>query len=234
MKDVVLLHGYLESKAIWKNIADGLEFNVITLDLLGHGMNKADNFSSITEMAFDVREKLKDLKIANYSVVGHSMGGYVALELFQKDSNCEEVVLLNSNFWEDSEEKKQDRLRVLDAVAHNKHRFVKEVIPNLFSDPNEFHQVIKSLVSAANKMSENSIKNSAIAMRNRSDKTFLVKSNAEKFLVLQGVEDTLTTANEMRARIPENVRLETIAGGHMGWCESTTNITSLLNEFFTS
>lgn len=106
MKDVVLLHGYLESKAIWKNIADGLEFNVITLDLLGHGMNKADNFGSITEMAFDVREKLKDLKIANYSVVGHSMGGYVALELFQKDSNCEEVVLLNSNFWEDSEEKK--------------------------------------------------------------------------------------------------------------------------------
>ena len=59
MKHVVLLHGYLESKAIWQNIADGLEFNVITLDLLGHGMNKADNFSSITEMAFDIREKLK-------------------------------------------------------------------------------------------------------------------------------------------------------------------------------
>ena len=111
MKNVLFLHGYLESKEIWKELAERLNFSVITLDLLGHGANSQDDFSTISEMAQAVMSRLRGQNVLSYSVVGHSMGGYVALELFEKDENCQEVVLLNSNFWEDSDEKKRDRLR---------------------------------------------------------------------------------------------------------------------------
>ncbi|MFZ9027936.1 MAG: alpha/beta fold hydrolase [Crocinitomicaceae bacterium] len=231
MKNVLLLHGYLESKEIWKDLAERLKFNVITLDLLGHGANPRANFSTISEMAQDVVSKLRDQNIHSYSVVGHSMGGYVALELFEKDENCEEVVLLNSNFWEDSDEKKQDRLRVIDAVNHNKQRFVKEVIPNLFANPLNYQVVIDALIKSASQMTEEGIGNASLAMRNREDKTFLLKSNPDKVFVIQGVDDPVMPLKTMLSKIPQKVRLEQLPGGHMSWCESQLQLVGLLNDF---
>lgn len=233
MKNVLLLHGYLESQEIWKELAERLDCNVITLDLLGHGTNPRDNFSTISEMAQDVVSKLRDENIRSYSVVGHSMGGYVALELFEKEENCEEVVLLNSNFWEDSDEKKQDRLRVIDAVNHNKLRFVKEVIPNLFANPTDYRGLIDELVKTAGQMTEKGIGNASLAMRNRKDKTFLLESNPDKVLVIQGVDDPVMPLKMMQSKIPQKVRLEQLPGGHMSWCESQLQLADLLNDFFT-
>ena len=232
MKNLLLLHGYLESQEIWKELVEKLNFNVITLDLLGHGANPRDNFSTISEMAQEVVSKLKDENIQSYSVVGHSMGGYVALELFEKDENCEEIVLLNSNFWEDSHEKKQDRLRVVDAVNHNKLRFVKEVIPNLFANPTDYQGLIDELVNTAGRMTEKGIGNASLAMRNRKDKTFLLESNPDKVLVIQGVDDPVMPLKMMQSKLPQKVLLEQLPGGHMSWCESQLQLAYLLNNFF--
>jgi pimeloyl-ACP methyl ester carboxylesterase len=231
MKNVLLLHGYLESKEIWSYLIEGLNFNVITLDLLGHGTNRSDDFDSISEMADDVRAKLKSKNIFYYSVVGHSMGGYVALDLFENDDNCEQLVLLNSNFWEDSDEKKEDRLRVIDAVKHNKHRFIKEVIPNLFANPNGYKEIIARLITVAGMMSEDAISNASLAMRNRSDKTFLIESSPDKIMVIQGSDDPVMPLEKMLSKLPQDVRLEQLFGGHMSWCESKDQVTSLLNAF---
>jgi pimeloyl-ACP methyl ester carboxylesterase len=155
------------------------------------------------------------------------------LELFEKDENCEEVVLLNSNFWEDSDEKKQDRLRVIDAVNHNKLRFVKEVIPNLFANPTDYQGLIDELVKTAGQMTEKGIGNASLAMRNRKDKTFLLESNPDKVLVIQGVDDPVMPLKMMQSKIPQKVRLEQLPGGHMSWCEAQLQLANLLNHFFT-
>lgn len=234
MKNVLLLHGYLESQEIWEELAERLDFNVFTLDLLGHGVNPRVNFSTISEMAQDAVSQLRNENIQSYSVVGHSMGGYVALELFEKDENCEEVVLLNSNFWEDSDEKKQDRMRVIDAVNHNKLRFVKEVIPNLFANPTNFQGLIDGLVKTASQMTEKGIGNASLAMRSRKDKTFLLESNPDKVLVIQGADDPVMPMKMMQSKIPQKVRLEQLPGGHMSWCEAQLQLADLLNDFFTA
>jgi pimeloyl-ACP methyl ester carboxylesterase len=231
MKNVLLLHGYLESKEIWKDLAERLKFNAITLDLLGHGANPRDNFSTISEMAQDVVSKLRDQNIHSYGVVGHSMGGYVALELFEKDENCEEIVLLNSNFWEDSDDKRQDRLRVIEAVNHNKLRFVQEVIPNLFANPRDYKVRVDELIKTASQMTEEGIGNASLAMRNREDKTFLLESNPDKVFVIQGVDDPIMPLKTMQFKIPQKVRLEQLPGGHMSWCESQLQLVGLLNDF---
>lgn len=233
MKNVLFLHGYLESKEIWKELAERLNFSVITLDLLGHGANSQDDFSTISEMAQDVMSRLRGQNVLSYSIVGHSMGGYVALELFEKDENCQEVVLLNSNFWEDSDEKKRDRLRVIDAVNHNKLRFLKEVIPNLFANPQDYKGLIDELVKTASQMTEKEIGNASLAMRNRKDRTFLLESNPDKVLVIQGVDDPIMPLKMMQSKIPQKVRLEQLPGGHMSWCESQLQLADLLNYFFT-
>ena len=117
---VVFLHGFLESVSMWDYLKlEMMNFQSILIDLPGHGdsLNEDEDVPSIEYMAFKVKELLIHLNIKDFSVVGHSMGGYVSLVLKNELNisssgfilNCSKVVLLNSNFWEDSEEKKRDR-----------------------------------------------------------------------------------------------------------------------------
>jgi len=89
---IVLLHGFLENSSMWKGIILGLSKRnkVITVDLFGHG--KTENLGYIhtmEEQATMVRSVLKSLNIRKATLIGHSMGGYVALafaELFPKNT----------------------------------------------------------------------------------------------------------------------------------------------------
>ena len=83
-------------------------------------------------MADEVIAVLAHLKVAEFSLVGHSMGAYVGLLIKQKIDSCNLLVLLNSYFWCDNEQKKIDRLRVVKIVLKAKNIFVNEAIPNLF------------------------------------------------------------------------------------------------------
>lgn len=67
----------------------------IFIDLPGHGNSALTDNSerpSIEFMAHEVLKVLNFLKIESYSIVGHSMGGYVGLLVKEMDSRCEKVV----------------------------------------------------------------------------------------------------------------------------------------------
>ena len=85
---VVLLHGFLENKTMWKDLAPKLaeKNRVISIDLLGHGQSDCLGYiHSMEENAEIVKAILSNLKIRKAIIIGHSMGGYIALafaELF--------------------------------------------------------------------------------------------------------------------------------------------------------
>lgn len=137
MRTLVFLHGFLEDATMWKPFNQlEKEFHCIYLDLPGHGQKKhlKDACSSMQAMAQQLFSELSELELSSYDCIGHSMGGYVALELARLDNRMNNLILLNSNHWEDSEEKKQNRVRVAKAVQKNLPLFVREAIPNLFVD----------------------------------------------------------------------------------------------------
>lgn len=82
-KTIVILHGLFGSKRNWQSIARKLskENQIFTLDLRNHG----DSIHSITmnyqEMADDVFQFIADHSLQKVSIVGHSMGGKVAMQL---------------------------------------------------------------------------------------------------------------------------------------------------------
>ena len=81
-KCVVLLHGYLESMYVWDYFAHLLtpSVRVITVDIPGHGISEVKGEVHTMDMIADVlAEMLKSLDIERVTMVGHSMGGYVAL-----------------------------------------------------------------------------------------------------------------------------------------------------------
>ena len=120
---IVLLHGFMESKAIWTRFPDVLQhdFKVISIDLPCHGESATiSETHSMAMMAETVKEVLKTEQVETYIMVGHSMGGYVSLQ-FGADypTMLNGLVLFHSHAFPDSEEARANRLRTLKIVNSN-------------------------------------------------------------------------------------------------------------------
>lgn len=226
----VFLHGFLESSTMWDYLPlNNLPIQQIRIDLPGHGWSfELLNTPSIQLMALEVQRVLDHLAISSFSVVGHSMGAYVGLEL-SKMSGFEHLVLLNSNCWADSEQKKQDRLRVANFVHQAKSHFIREAIPNLFSNPQEQDQVIEALIKEANCMSPEAIAFAALAMRERTDFTEFVNAHPEKFTFIHGKLDRLVSVEELQAKITDP-SIHLLDCGHMAHVEAREEVLQILTR----
>jgi pimeloyl-ACP methyl ester carboxylesterase len=224
----VFLHGFLESSTMWDYLPlDNLLIQQIRIDLPGHGWSfELLNTPSIQLMALEVQRVLEHLAISKFSVVGHSMGAYVGLEL-SKMRGFEHLILLNSNCWSDSEQKKQDRLRVASFVHQAKSHFIREAISNLFSNPQEQVQVIEALIKEANCMTPEAIAFAALAMRERTDFTEFVNAHPEKFTFIHGKLDRLVSVEELQAKIT-GPSIHLLDCGHMAHVEASEEVLRIL------
>lgn len=96
---VVLLHGYSASVEWWNRVAAALPIQrVVAIDLVGHGGSEAPSDAesySITRQASTVRRALDALGVRHAVLVGHSMGGLVALALAEQDTEHVERVVIS-------------------------------------------------------------------------------------------------------------------------------------------
>src|SRR5215211_8832481 len=79
---LMLLHGFPLDHHLWDVIAPLLEdsFDLIIPDLRGFGNSTMmDSPHSMDDYASDIASLLNHLNIQKAAIVGHSMGGYVAL-----------------------------------------------------------------------------------------------------------------------------------------------------------
>src|SRR5919106_1167614 len=80
---VVILHGLLGSARNWSSFAKqlGATRRVFALDLRNHGASSWADEMSYDQMADDVRAFLAHQELPAAAVIGHSMGGKVAMRL---------------------------------------------------------------------------------------------------------------------------------------------------------
>ena len=79
---LVLLHGYPLDHHLWDEVVPLLQdtFDLIVPDLRGFGESSTvDSFYTMEDIASDIAALLDHLEIEKTAMVGHSMGGYVAL-----------------------------------------------------------------------------------------------------------------------------------------------------------
>lgn len=130
---VVLLHGYLESMLVWDEFVPLLRdsVRVVTLDLPGHGISVVkDEVHTMEYLADCVANTMEVLGIERYTVVGHSMGGYVALAMCDNYSDrLEGIVLLSSLTMADSTEKCDRRRREIELVKAGKKSTMARLVP---------------------------------------------------------------------------------------------------------
>lgn len=97
---VVLLHGMAGSSTTWEHVIPRLSGRnrVIAPDLLGHGEStKHGGDYSVGAQANLIRDLLERLGEGRGTVVGHSLGGGVAMQFaYQYPERCERLVLVSS------------------------------------------------------------------------------------------------------------------------------------------
>ncbi len=97
---LLLLHGVTNSSATWERVAPGLaeHFTLIAPDLLGHGESATPRGDySLGAHASGARDVMTALGIERATIVGHSLGGGIAMQFaYQFPERCERLVLVSS------------------------------------------------------------------------------------------------------------------------------------------
>jgi len=97
---VVLIHGMVNSSRHWQAVAERLSgsYRVVAPDLLGHGDSATPRGDySLGAHAAGIRDLLTTIGVERATIVGHSLGGGVAMQFFyQFPQRTERLVLVSS------------------------------------------------------------------------------------------------------------------------------------------
>jgi pimeloyl-ACP methyl ester carboxylesterase len=237
---VVLLHGFLGSHEIWGQTTLTLSktYRVISIDLPGHGATPCFGYAHSMElMAKCIKAVLDHLKIKKCVIIGHSMGGYVALafaDLFP--DHLTGLCLYHSTSYADSAEKKKDRLRAINVVKADKGIYTKETIKNLFAKKNL--KYLKKEISFANAIAKKTSKKGIIAalhgMRDRIPRDIILRMVKYPILMVIGERDNVLPYEQLleQSKLLKNGTVLYLEhDGHFGFLESPLVSNKALKKF---
>ena len=228
-KCVVLLHGYLESMVVWDEFVPLLSksMRVVILDLPGHGISTITGEVHTMEfLAECVANSMEHLGIKEYSVVGHSMGGYVALAMCEMfPERLRSVILLSSTPNADSEEKCDRRRREIELVKAGKKSTMARLVPHAGFAPDNVKR-LKDYVDDLEELIMLTEDEGVIAilggMIERKDRNEVLLTTKVPHMFIFGRHDYYIpneVAEELAARHPQAKVTWLDHSGHMGFIE---------------
>lgn len=238
---LVFLHGFLESKGIWTDFVQSLQvrYRVVLLDLPGHGRNTAPRESYSMEAAAGyIRETLQALNINKCTLVGHSMGGYVAMALAEKYPELlAGLVLFHSSALPDTDEKKENRNKTIAFIQqHGVAKFMDTFVSPLFYEGNREKQAaaISFLTETGKRLTPETVTGALAGMRDRVDRTEVLRQADIPFLFISGKQDQAVTLEQTLAQCHLPKLAYTLfldQTGHMGMFERPADTLAAVRNF---
>ena len=238
---VVLLHGFCEDKRIWTEIEDELHqhnFKTLSIDLPGFGNSDLAIQPSIEEYANSVIAVIEQLKLPNFFILGHSLGGYVALAIAELHPDyIRGFGMIHSHPYKDPEAKVKDRQKQIEFIESHGHLlYLKQLIPKLFtarfSSSNPF--TIDTLIHRASRINVKGIVDALVAMMTRPDRSNVLKNCNYPVLFIIGKEDEtipphFNLSQILLPRISSIHLLDKVA--HMAMFESSRQTQLIIRNF---
>jgi len=237
---VVLLHGFLGAKELWAATSNNLSrsYRVICIDLPGHGKTPCIGYvHSMELMAKCVKSVMDHLRLKRYVLIGHSMGGYVALAFADLFPDCiRGLGLFHSTAYADSEERKETRLRAIDVVKTNRKLYTSQTIKNLFAAKNlkYLKQEIRFATSIASKISRYGIVAALHGMRDRSSRDLILGLVEYPILMVIGELDAVLPYSQLleQSEVIKNKHVLYLEhDGHFGFLESPRESNAAIRKF---
>ncbi len=226
---IVLLHGFLESSAIWKNYLRRLSesFTVLAIDLPGHGQSEViSEVHSMDLMADALYHVMQVTGIRTGILTGHSMGGYIALAFAGKHPRqTRGIVLFHSHAGADSPEARLNRDRTIAIVKNDHQGFIRNFIPGLFDPQNirAFSREIARLQALSVQTSREGIIAALEGMKTRPDRQHVLAQSKVPVLFIIGKNDSRIPMEVIlpQAVLPDHSEVLLLDHvGHMGFIEA--------------
>ena len=237
---LVLLHGFCEDSSLWNGMTVALgDIPVLAIDLPGFGQSDLPEHPDMPTYAAAVCAVLDALEIEKCVLVGHSLGGYVALEFAaQAGERLAGLGLFHSHPFPDNEERKLARLRGIEMLQSGKRDlYVAQLFPNLFSPAFAAArpEVVSALIATGKTQSAAGIAAALTAMMNRADQQSTLAEASCPVLFLLGEEDNLVPVAQawQMAVLPASASVEIMPGvAHMGMFEAPEKSAEALRLFW--
>ncbi|SMD42033.1 Pimeloyl-ACP methyl ester carboxylesterase [Aquiflexum balticum DSM 16537] len=236
---LILIHGFCESKEMWKTFSDHLSksYQVFCPDLPGFGESPLDQTQiSLEETAVLLQEWMEENHIHHPFIIGHSLGGYVTLALAElMGQELKAIGLFHSTAFADDEEKKKTRNKTIDFVKKNGvDKFIDSFVPPLFSEQHRASQSekIEELISFGKRSSKQGILAFIAAMRDRKDRFDVWKTFQGPKLMIAGDLDPAVKVESSRLHQPFGTLYHEMIGvGHMGMFEQQEEALRTIEKF---
>lgn len=234
---VILLHGFPFNQQLWAGFAKKLgdSHRVVTLDLPGFGNSPAlPSGFTIDDVSSEILSFIQTKGYEAPVIVGHSLGGYIALGMAERDPGAMAgLCLFHSTAMADSSEKRQSRNKTLDFIARQGVRaFTSNFVAQLYAD--QQHSSITRVKNIAVQASREAVEGYTLAMRDRPDRQSVLKSFQKPILIIAGEKDPgiPVSAIQEQASLNPAIELSILPDtGHMGMFEAESVCVKKISEF---
>ena len=191
------------------------------------------NFSSVSELASDVLKKAPK----SFSLLGHSMGGIVAMEIYsQEPKRIEKLILMDTNPKAELDEVKLKREPQIREVNKGKLLEVMrdEMKPNYLAESENKRSVLNVCMDMALTLGPDVFINQSRALQSRLDQQNTIQSIKIPVLIMCGSEDKLCPVERhemMHNMISDSDLIIINNAGHMPTLEQPRETTEVLKEW---
>ncbi len=242
---VVLLHGFGEDSSIWNEMAEFLSANyqLILPNIPGSGnaaMLSGENIS-MDDYADAVQAILQKESIKKCTLIGHSMGGYIALAFAEKYPQLLHAFgLFHSSAYADDDAKKETRKKAIEFIqANGVDAFLKTSTPGLFMDASASKTDIDDLLQKGKLFTSEALIQYYEAMVARPDRTQVLKNFKGPILFLLGAHDKAVPFEQglEQSHLPAQSHIYILRNSaHMGMMEeqekSLLKVTDFLHQIY--
>ena len=246
-KTVLMIHGFPADGTVWENQICFLKDHckLIIPDLPGSGRSQLighaniETYAEVIKAILDAENQPGSEDTApKVTLVGHSMGGYITLAFAKKYASAlDSFVLFHSTAFADNEEKKAAREKAIGAIRENgADAFLKKMVPGLFGKDftENYPEQIQELIEKGKKFSPDALIQYYEAMKDRPDRTDVLKTFSNPVLFIIGEFDTaIPLQNSLQqCYLPAQSEVHILDDtAHMGMWEEKEKANKILFDF---
>jgi pimeloyl-ACP methyl ester carboxylesterase len=222
---LVFLHGFGEDERVWSDFLPNYTWSFPAI------CPCYAEWTDCVTLADYARKIVSSLPLSgDFILVGHSMGGYIAMEIAaQFPERVKKVVMLHSTFVADTEEKKINRDRTADLLAKKGTSFfIGPFLSNLFANPSQ--ELVSTLASRYRELSAAGLIAATKAMRDRKDFTTFIQTTDIPVLFILGEYDALISPESITRFVTKSVVILPNVG-HQGTYEAPEAVAMAINQF---
>ena len=211
---LIFLHGYMEKHQVWLPVSEKLSmYTKVIPDLSDAGkpdMQEGEN--TIQVLSGIVHHLALHLGFKSYTVIGGSMGGYVALQMLrQYSSHIQRLILVSTNPFRDTIEKTENRRKEIALLKAGKKSLVVKLFLNSLTKE-RLRNLYRLMVA---RLTEESLIALQKGMMKRPDSGHIFLNPPVKLYYLYGEADITLPLNEIEQLLKDSTKVvyKKIMGG---------------------